>query len=272
VDGGLQDRRAGDRGSRGNADRSGRSYSDCDESEHTGTDFDGRCARSVRDGDSIRVTLEGADVPIRLILVDTPEVFGRVDCFGREASAFMTELLPPGTPVFLEKDVSELDAFDRLLRYVYLQDGRMVNELIVSEGYAMLSTHPPDVKHLAVIRAAEDSARFSGRGLWEQCERALEPELEPSRPLPPLEQQPTPAESTLTEPTTVAVQDPTPAPTDVATQPATSTPVPPPTVSEWDAYTAAECAKYQQAYIESRQAGAAAVFLAFIQSKINEWC
>lgn len=229
---------------------------------------------SVTDGDTIRVTVDGANLPVRLILIDTPEVFDSVDCYGREAAAFMTELLPPGTPVFLEKDVSEVDPFDRLLRYVYFQDGRMVNEVVVSEGYAVLSSYPPDVKHLATIRAAEDSARSLGRGLWEQCKLALEPTSEPVPPPPPLQHEPAQVESTQTDPapTTVITQEPTPAPTEVATQPPTPTPAPQPTISEWDAYAAAECAKYQQAYIESQRAGAAAMFLTFIRFKIDEWC
>jgi len=234
---------------------------------------------SVTDGDTIRVALDGANLPVRLILVDTPEVFDRADCYGREASAFMTDLLPPGTPIFLEKDVSEVDPYGRLLRYVYLRDGRMVNELVVSEGYAVVATYPPDVKHLAPIRAAEDSARSLGRGLWSECQLPLDPTPEPARVEPS-------AASPATEPTAVAAQDsaptaapvivvteaPTPAPAIVVTQLPTLAPAPQPTVSEWEAYAAAECAKYQQAYIDSQRVGAAPIFLAFIRSKIDAWC
>jgi micrococcal nuclease len=46
----------------------------------------------------------------------------------------------------MEKDVSETDVYNRLLRYVYLIDGRMVNKVLVKEGYAKASTFPPDVR------------------------------------------------------------------------------------------------------------------------------
>lgn len=96
----------------------------------------------VVDGDTIDVRLSDSSQPMRLILIDTPEVFGGVDCYGHEASAFTASLLLPSTTVTLERDVSETDRFGRLLRYVWLADGTMLNERIVREGYATLSTFP----------------------------------------------------------------------------------------------------------------------------------
>lgn len=91
---------------------------------------------------------------------------------------------------------------------------------------------------------------------------------------PPLQQQSAPIESTAatSAPTVLAEQNPPPTPAIAATQNPLPTAVPQPTVSEWDAYAAAECAKYRQAYLDSQKAGAAAVFLAFIRTKIDEWC
>ena len=125
----------------------------------------------VVDGDTIRVRFEGAsDIErVRLILIDAPEVTGAGECFGDRATTFVTGLLPAGTIVRLERDVSETDRFDRLLRYVYLEDGRMLNELLVAEGYASVATFPPDLRHLDRMRAAEAAARAAGRGLWSAC-------------------------------------------------------------------------------------------------------
>lgn len=67
-----------------------------------------------------------------------------VGCVGPQASGRNRELVE-GQTVYLEKDVSETDRFDGLFHYVYLQDGRMVNELLVLEGYAQASTFLPDV-------------------------------------------------------------------------------------------------------------------------------
>lgn len=130
---------------------------------------------NVVDGDTVDVMLNGEQKRVRLILIDTPEVFGGEECYGRAASDFTKSLLKAQAPVHLEKDVSETDRFDRLLRYVYLDDGRMVNEVIVSEGFATLATYPPDVKYVERIRAAERSAREAGRGLWSACQGAPVP-------------------------------------------------------------------------------------------------
>jgi hypothetical protein len=57
----------------------------------------------------------------------------KVECFGREASDFNAGLVE-GKRVRLEKDISETDRYGRLLRFVYLEDGGFVNEILVREG------------------------------------------------------------------------------------------------------------------------------------------
>jgi micrococcal nuclease len=127
-------------------------------------------ARVVRvvDGDTIEVDIGlGSRATLRFIGVDTPETVapGRpVDCFGPEAAA-NTKLLLDGKTVYLEKDVSETDRFQRLLRYVYLEDGRMVNEILVRDGFAQIATFPPDVKYQTRFLAAQVEARNANRGL-----------------------------------------------------------------------------------------------------------
>lgn len=126
--------------------------------------------RSVTDGDTVRVDFEGGERnrPVRYIGVDTPETrhptLG-VQPFGQEASKRNAELVG-GRRVCLEKDVSELDRFDRLLRYVWLEDGRMVNEVLVAEGLAVTDTFPPDVKYVERFLGAQREAAGAGRGLW----------------------------------------------------------------------------------------------------------
>ena len=124
----------------------------------------------VIDGDTIEVTLRGETPSVRLLLVDTPEVHGGVECYGPEASAYVSSLLAEGTEVRLERDVTDVDFFGRLLRYVYLADGRMLNELLVEGGYATVYRFPSDVRHEQRLRDAEDRAREAGAGLWTACE------------------------------------------------------------------------------------------------------
>ena len=71
-----------------------------------------------------------------------------------------------GKSVFLEKDVSEVDGFDSLLRYVYA-DGLFVNYILVYEGYAWSIQYPPDLRYTSQLANAENSAQINNRGcLW----------------------------------------------------------------------------------------------------------
>lgn len=122
----------------------------------------------VVDGDTLQVEINGQNVRVRYIGVDAPESTRVVECFGREATKFHRELVD-GQQLRLERDVSETDRFGRLLRYAYLLDGRMVNEILIREGYAAARSFPPDVKYQDRLRAAEKEARNARRGLWGKC-------------------------------------------------------------------------------------------------------
>lgn len=121
----------------------------------------------VVDGDTIRVSLQGREITVRYIGIDTPESVDPrrpVQPFGKEAAQRNRELVE-GKIVVLEKDVSETDRFGRLLRYVYV-DGRMVNAVLVEEGYARAVSFPPDVKYQELFLRLEREARDAKRGLW----------------------------------------------------------------------------------------------------------
>jgi len=122
----------------------------------------------ITDGDTIRVRIGGVERPLRYILVNTPETD---QPFGAEATAANRRLVE-GQTVYLLKDVSETDRYNRLLRYVFLADGTHVNAELVRQGYAQVATYPPDVSRLAEMRAAEAEARAAGRGLWATGESA----------------------------------------------------------------------------------------------------
>jgi micrococcal nuclease len=121
------------------------------------------------DGD----TLELADGRmVRYLGIDTPETVDPrkpVQCFGHEASDYNRSLVQ-GKAVRLVKDIEDTDKYGRLLRYIYLEDGTMVNLTLVAGGYARSLTWPPNITHAKEFLAAERDARSSGRGLWSTCE------------------------------------------------------------------------------------------------------
>ena len=115
------------------------------------------------DGDTLHLSGIGR---VRLIGVDTPEVYGGVECYGREASAFAKRVLPPGTPVRYRLGVDPTDRYGRALAYVWLRDGRFFNLMLVQRGYAQVLTIPPNVDYADRFRAAQRRARQAERGLW----------------------------------------------------------------------------------------------------------
>jgi micrococcal nuclease len=124
----------------------------------------------VVDGDTL-VVARGHRV--RLIGVDTPETKDPrrpVQCYGREAAAFLASLLPPGTGIRLVGDVEEQDQYDRTLAYAYrLPDGLFVNAELVRAGYAQVLTISPNVAHADEFVALAAEARSANRGLWSAC-------------------------------------------------------------------------------------------------------
>ena len=60
----------------------------------------------------------------------------------------------------------ERDRYGRALAYVYLEDGRFLNLLLIRRGYAQVLTVPPNVEFAARLTTAARTARRAGRGLW----------------------------------------------------------------------------------------------------------
>lgn len=126
----------------------------------------------IVDGDTIRVEIDGINYPIRYIGMDTPEpdsIDPVVKGFAIAATAANAALVE-GREVILERDVSETDRFDRLLRNVWIKDGAgnltLVNLELVRQGFAQVSTYPPDVKYVDLLTEAQQSARTAEAGLW----------------------------------------------------------------------------------------------------------
>ncbi len=115
----------------------------------------------VADGDSMTCGSAGR---VRILMVDAPELSqGRE---GREARDALLRTMPVGTRVRIETDVRESDQYGRILGYVYLPDGRMVNQAMARSGYVTALVYPPNVRHAALIRAAVAEARSAKRGFW----------------------------------------------------------------------------------------------------------
>ncbi|WP_160140963.1 thermonuclease family protein [Bacillus sp. SLBN-3] len=125
------------------------------------------------DGDTFDVKLDNGETErVRPILVDTPEICHKssppdceVDPYGNEATEFTRDLLD-GKTVYLELDTSPRDPYDRLLAYVYLEDGRMYQEVILKEGLAKIMAIKPNVKYQSQFESIEQEAKDQSLNLW----------------------------------------------------------------------------------------------------------
>ncbi len=136
----------------------------------------------VIDGDTLKISYGDQEESIRLIGIDTPESQANkkakrdaartgddiqlILSQGREATNYVKGLVKPGDSVQIEFDVQERDRYTRLLGYVHLSDGKMLNEEIVRAGFANLMTIPPNVKYQERFLNAHEEAREYKRGLW----------------------------------------------------------------------------------------------------------
>ena len=118
---------------------------------------------SITDGDTIDVThREGTIGTVRLIGINTPE---SNECFAGDAAAALEALIPVGATVGMTVDVSDVDQYGRLLRYLWL--GAMsVNEEMVRRGAGISRRYQPDTAMADRLEAAQLEAQESQIGLW----------------------------------------------------------------------------------------------------------
>lgn len=136
----------------------------------------------VIDGDTIKIMYDGKKQSIRLIGIDTPESKKNSKAFkdsrrssrdinaivsqGKIARKYVKGLVKKGDSIKIEFDVEKRDRYRRLLGYVYLPDGRMLNDIIIGNGYASPLTIPPNVKYRGKFSKSYKYARAHRLGLW----------------------------------------------------------------------------------------------------------
>jgi micrococcal nuclease len=140
--------------------------------------------KKIFDGDTIAVISCGKYVKVRLIGIDTPENrenektlrdSGRsgkdvkiIISQGKQATAFVKSVLRKGDTITLEFDIEKHDKYGRTLAYVYLSDGRMLNDIIISSGYASPLTIAPNTKYKNRFLQSFQTARDKKIGLWSE--------------------------------------------------------------------------------------------------------
>ncbi len=99
---------------------------------------------------------------VRLIGIEVPDL--KQQPWGEAAKSKLEQLIG-GKQVLLESDVEGKDRFDRKLAYLW-QNGVLVNERLVKEGYALATVRSANKKYQQRIVNAQEWARLMGKGIW----------------------------------------------------------------------------------------------------------
>lgn len=123
----------------------------------------------VIDGDTFEIINRGQKERVRLIGMDTPESVKpgeKAEPWGVEAGRYTKNLIE-NRMVRLEFDVQKQDRYGRLLAYVYLEDGTLLNARLLEEGLAVVFTVPPNVKMADNFLEIQRQARAGKKGIWQ---------------------------------------------------------------------------------------------------------
>ncbi len=125
----------------------------------------------VHDGDTVSIRTRsflGITISVekvRLIGIDAPEI--KQEPWGRMAKKHLKKLInESGGKVYLEYDLDRRDKYGRILAYLWDKKGRMLNQRMLEDGYAMLYTIPPNVKYVNILTEAQQKARQNKAGIW----------------------------------------------------------------------------------------------------------
>lgn len=134
----------------------------------------GRVVRVV-DGDTVVVKVASKNLTVRAIGVNAPESVKKnspVECFGKEASAYMKALLPKGKIVSLTLDKQRLDKYGRTLAYIALSDGTDVQRQLLAQGYASTMKIAPNTSRAKEFEKLQRTAKAAKAGMWGVCANA----------------------------------------------------------------------------------------------------
>lgn len=128
----------------------------------------------VTDGDTLVIAKDG-ETRVRLMAMDAPEKsdtrYGHSEFYGEEAWKYAKSLIEAsGNQVRITYDKTKQDQYGRDLAYVWLKDGRMLNALLVAEGYAYSYTSSPKPQYVDAFLSLMRQARSQRKGLWSHCQ------------------------------------------------------------------------------------------------------
>ena len=122
------------------------------------------------DGDTARFILNGEEIKVRFLGIDTPETKHPTkgeEPFGKKASNYTCNKLTKAEKIEIEYDEksNKLDRYDRHLAWVFVDDKLLQNEL-VKKGYAEVKYLYGNYKYADILKESEEKAKKNKVGIY----------------------------------------------------------------------------------------------------------
>lgn len=129
----------------------------------------------VADGDTFMADIEGYEITVRVLGVNTPEVKHPkkpAECYGSEASEETKKLLLKRSVRLVANPGREAeDKYGRYLMYVYRDDGLFLNEHLLKNGFAREFLVGKPYEKRDEFLSDQAGAKSAHAGLWGQCDK-----------------------------------------------------------------------------------------------------
>lgn len=126
----------------------------------------------VVDGDTIDVLIDGKKTPVRFIGMNAPETYQgqSPECYAEESLRYVKNRIEGKNITLIADSTQEnKDKYERLLRYILLEDGTNLNLELIQKGYAREYTYKIPYQYQQEFRLAQDTAKKTTAGLWGTC-------------------------------------------------------------------------------------------------------
>lgn len=127
--------------------------------------------KKCTDGDTAHFMIDGVNRTVRFLAINAPEIAhdnNKAEPYGNVASNYTCRALEDAKTIEIEFDENaKTDKYDRYLAWIFV-DGELLQEKIVSEGYAKVTYLYDDYKYTDILLEAEKVAKKNNKGIWKK--------------------------------------------------------------------------------------------------------
>lgn len=121
---------------------------------------------SCVDGDTARFYIDGENVKVRFLAIDTPESTNTIEPYGEEASSYTCKALTEANEIILEfEPEEEYDKYGRRLAWIFI-DKKLLQEELIKESLAEVKYIYNDYKYTNRLYKAQNKVKVKKEKIW----------------------------------------------------------------------------------------------------------